>query len=195
MPITAKDVQELRERTGAGMMAAKKALEESKGNVTAAIELLRKRGEAKATERSGRQAHEGIVASYIHANNKLGTLVVLRCETDFVARTTEFQDLGHDLAMHVAAANPLYLRPDDIPADVLEKEKEIIGEQLAQEGIPEKVMSKVLEGKLGKFYGETCLLNQIFVKNPDQTVADLVTAISSRTGENIQIDRFVRFTI
>lgn len=195
MGISAQDVQKLREQTGAGMMAVKKALEESKGDMEAAVEILRKRGEAKAAERSTRDVREGTIAAYIHSNKKLAAIVSLQCETDFVARTPEFQQVAYDIAMHVAAANPQYRTPEEIPASVLEKEREILREQLASEGIPEKVREKALEGKIKKYYSETCLMNQNFIKNEDTTIAQLITETSTKTGENIQVSTFARLMI
>lgn len=195
MAVSAQDVQKLRESTGAGMMAAKKALDEAKGDMDKAVELLRKRGEAKASERSGRGTSEGAIGSYIHSNNKVAAMVELRCETDFVARTPEFMQLARDIAMHVTASNPKYLQPTDVPADEVAKEKEIIVAQLAEQKIPEKAQEKALEGKLQKVYAEICLLQQPFVKDPDKTVGQLVTETATKTGENIHITRFVRFTI
>lgn len=195
MAISASDVQQLRELTGAGMMSAKKALEEAHGDIEQATALLRKKGETKASERSSRDAHEGVVASYVHGNGKLASLAVIRCETDFVARTPEFQELAHDIAMHVSASNPLYTNTDEVPPEVLDKERDILLEQLAEEGVPENVREKALEGKIQKYYEEVCLMNQPFVKNPDVTIQDLITETAAKTGENIQIDRFVRFSL
>ena len=188
-------VKELRERTGAGMMECKKALEETNGDMEKAIDALRAKGAAKAAKRAERESKEGVIASYVHMGGKIGVLVEVNCETDFVARNQDFQQLGRDIAMHVAAANPLALNPEDIPADVVEREKAVYLETVKQEGKPEKMWDKIVEGKLAKFYKESTLLDQPFVKNPDITVRQYVTEVAAKTGENVVIRRFVRFAL
>ena len=183
MSISAKDVAELRGKTGAGMMDCKKALEENGGDMAKAAEWLRAKGIMKADKREGREVKEGQIAVYHHHNGKIAVLVEVNCETDFVARTEEFQHLCKDLAMHVASSAPLAVRIEDIPADVVERERRIYTEQVAA------------EGKLKKFYSESVLLEQPFVKDPDQTVGELVKAMSGKTGENIVVRRFVRYQI
>jgi elongation factor Ts len=193
--ISASMVKELRERTGAGMMECKKALQESGGDMEKAIDYLRSRGAAKAAKRAERDAKEGSIGSYVHMGGRIGVLVEIGCETDFVARNADFQQLVRDVAMHIAAANPLALNPADIPADVVERERGVYAEQVKQEGKPEKMWDKIVEGKLAKFYKESTLLDQPFVKDPDKTVGQYVTEVASKTGENIVIRRFVRFAL
>jgi elongation factor Ts len=193
--ISAGMVKELRERTGAGMMECKKALQESGGDMEKAIDYLRSRGAAKAAKRAERDAKEGSVGSYVHMGGRIGVLVEIGCETDFVARNADFQQLVRDVAMHIAAANPLALNPSDIPADVVDRERGVYLEQVKQEGKPEKMWDKIVEGKLAKFYKESTLLDQPFVKDPDKTVGQYVTEVASKTGENIVIRRFVRFAL
>ena|SRR5688572_16914520 len=193
--ISASMVKELRERTGSGMMECKKALQESNGDMEKAIDYLRSRGSAKAAKRAEREAKEGAIGSYVHMGGKIGVLVEIGCETDFVARNADFQTLVRDVAMHIAAANPLALNPSDIPADVVERERGVYAEQVKQEGKPEKMWDKIVEGKLAKFYKESTLLDQPFVKDPDKTVGQYVTEVASKTGENIVIRRFVRFAL
>jgi elongation factor Ts len=188
-------VKQLRDKTGAGMMDCKEALTASDGNFVQAIDYLRKKGMAMATKRSSKAAKEGTVASYIHMGGRIGVLVELNCETDFVAKTSDFQNLAKDLAMHVAAANPLYLKPEDIPADALEREKDIYRSQAAQEKKPEKIWEKIIEGKLKKYYEDVCFLEQKFVKNTDITVGALVKELIAKTGENIIVRRFARFQL
>ncbi|HWO88697.1 MAG TPA: translation elongation factor Ts [Gemmatimonadales bacterium] len=195
MAITAKDVAELRQRTGAGMMDCKKALEETGGNLEKAVEWLRAKGISKAEKRSGREVKEGRIEVYHHHNAKLGVLVEVNCETDFVARNEDFIQLCRDLAMHIASAAPLAVRVEDIPAEVVERERRIFEEQVAAEGKPEAVRAKIVEGKLKKFYSESVLLEQPFVKDDKVKVGDLVKAVSGKTGENIQVRRFVRFLL
>jgi len=195
MAITAEQVKELRERTGAGMMECKRALEETGGDMEAAINILRARGAAKAAKRAAREAREGAIGSYVHMNGKIGVLVEVNCETDFVARTEDFQTLVRDLAMHIAAANPLAVTPEEIPADVVERERAIYREQAKNEGKPENLWDKIVEGKLKKFFEENALMRQAFVKDPDKTIEQLVTEVSARTGENIVVRRFVRFAL
>lgn len=193
--ISAQLVAQLREQTGAGMMDAKKALEETGGDVTAAAEALRKKGIAKAAGKADRATSEGRVYSYIHGNGKVGALVEVLCETDFVARTDAFPALCHDLAMHVTAAAPQYLRREDVPIERVEKEKEIYRQDPSIQGKPAEVIEKIIEGKLNKFYSEICLLEQAFIKDDTKTVGDLVKEAVSTLGENIQVSRFVRFQI
>lgn len=194
MAISLEQIKALREKTGVSMQSCKKALEETNGNEDKAIEILRKKGEAKAVERSERTMGQGVVASYIHTNNKIGVLVQLGCETDFVARNEDFQVLGRDIAMHVAAMNPLYLSPVDIVPELIEKEREIWKAQLAKEGKPEKMWSKIMEGKEKKFREEISLLSQPFVKNPEITIEKLVADALLKLGENVKVMRFTRYS-
>ncbi len=195
MSISAKDVAELRQKTGAGMMDCKKALEENSGDMAKAGEWLRAKGILKAEKREGREVKEGQIAVYHHHNGRIAVLVEVNCETDFVARTDEFQHLCKDIAMHVASSAPLAVRIEDIPADLVERERRIYTEQVAAEGKPEAVRAKIVEGKLKKFYSENALLEQPFVKDPDKSVGELVKTASGKTGENIVVRRFVRFQI
>lgn len=194
MAISLDQIKILRERTGVSMQSCKKALEETNGDEAKAIEILRKKGEAKALERSERSTGQGAVISYIHTNNKIGVLIQLGCETDFVARNEDFQALGRDIAMHVAAMNPLYLSPDDVTAELVEHEREIWKAQLAKEGKPEKMLGKILEGKEKKFREEVSLLRQPFVKNPEITIEKLIADAVLKLGENIKIMRFIRYS-
>ena len=191
--ITAKMVGELRERTGAGLMNCKKALVENGGNFDEAIEFLRKKGEATAAKKASREASEGIVDTYIHLGGKVGVLVEVNCESDFVAKTDDFKQLARDIAMHIAAANPVCVSRDDIDPAIIEKERQIAEGQA--EGKPEQAVAKIVEGKLNKFLSEACLLEQAFVKNPDQTVQELLTSTIAKMGENIVVKRFARFQI
>ena len=193
MGITASDVKTLREKTGAGMMDCKKALTEANGDMEKAIELLREKGLAAAVKKSGRIAAEGIVDSYIHLGGKIGVLLEVTCETDFVAKTDEFRALVKDIAMQIAAANPKYLRKEDVDTAELEKEREILRAQALNEGKPEKIVDKMVEGRIQKYYKEVCLLEQPFVKDPDKSVQDLVTEKIAKIGENISVRRFVRY--
>jgi elongation factor Ts len=193
--ISAKDVAELRKRTGAGMMDCKKALAENAGDFDKATEWLRARGIAKSEKRADRVASEGVIEAYIHHNGKVAVLVELNCETDFVARTDEFRGLAKDVAMHVAFANPLAVSTEDLPAEVVERERRIYTEQVAQEGKPEAVRAKIVEGKLRKFYAETVLLEQPWVKDDKQTIGDLVKAASGKLGEKVVLRRFVRLQL
>jgi elongation factor Ts len=195
MTITANQVKELRERTGAGMMDCKKALEEAGGDMDRAIEVLRKRGLAAAAKKAGRVAAEGAVGSYIHAGGRIGVLVEVNCETDFVARTDDFQDLVRDIAMHIAAAEPRFVSRDEVTDEVLETERRIYREQALEQGKPEAMVDRIVEGKLGKFYGEAVLLEQPFVKDPDKTVQELLVEKIARIGENLQVRRFSRFRL
>jgi elongation factor Ts len=190
-----KDVGTLREQTGVGILAAKRALQESRGDIQKAIETLRKAGQSIAAGKTSRVTREGTIGYYIHANKKIAALVSLACETDFVARNEKFQELAHNLALHIAAAHPEYLQLEDIPHDVLVHEREIYGEQAKREGKPPAVLDKIVAGKLEKYYEEHCLLKQRFVKQDDLTIEDLITATIQKFGENIQIREFVRFTL
>mgnify|MGYP000964912435 FL=1 len=191
--ITAAMVKELREKTGAGMMDCKKALTEKNGNMEEAIAYLREKGLSAAEKKAGRIAAEGLVESYIHSGGRIGVLVEVNCETDFVAKTAEFQEFVKDIAMHIAAANPQYVSREEVPASVIESEKAIYRAAALNEGRPERVIDKIVEGRLDKFFSEVCLLEQAFVKNPDITVGQLVTDKIATIGENINIRRFVRF--
>ena len=191
--ITAKMVGELRESTGAGLMNCKKALVETNGNFDEAIELLRKKGEATAAKKAGRDASEGIVDTYIHLGGKVGVMVEVNCESDFVAKTDDFKQLVRDIAMHIAAVNPVCVSRDDIDPEIVEKERQVARGQA--EGKPEQAISKIVEGKLNKFLSESCLLEQAFVKNPDQTVQELLTSMIAKMGENIVVKRFARFQV
>ncbi len=195
MAISAAQVKELRDRTGAGMLECRKALEESKGNIEAAVDILRARGAAKAATRAGRQALEGAIGHYIHMNGKLGVLIEVNCETDFVARTEDFQELVKNLAMHIAAANPLAVSAEGIPAETLEREKAVFREQVKNEGKPENLWDRIVEGKVKKFYQESTLLEQPYIRDTDKTVGQLITEVSSKTGENIVVRRFARFAL
>ena len=195
MSVDAKLVKTLRERTGAGMMDCKKALVEAKGNLDSAVDFLRKAGIAKAEKKSSRAANEGIIFSYIHHGNKLGVLVELCCETDFVAKTDGFNDLAASIAMQVAASNPIAIDESGIAQEILDKEKEIFMEQAKSSGKPDNVIQKIVDGKLKKFIEDNCLINQSFVKNPDMTISQLVQEAVAKLGENITISRFVRFAL
>src|ERR1043166_8382741 len=193
MQIDAKQVKELREKTGAGMMDCKNALSESKGDMEAAIVVLRKKGLASAQKKASRIAAEGMIGHYIHSGGKLGVLVEVNCETDFAGRSEDFQVLVKDIAMHIAAQNPLYVRREDVPAEVLEKEKEIYKDQARASGKPANIIDKIAEGKLESYYEMACLYDQKFVKDPNITVKDLINNLVGKIGENIQVRRFSRF--
>ena len=195
MAITAELVKQLRDKTGAGMMDCKAALGESGGDLDKAVEVLRKKGLAQAAKRAGRVAKDGMIGHYIHMGGKVGVLVEVNCETDFVARTPDFQTLAKEIAMHIAAASPIYVRREDVPADVLEKEKEIYRAQFAGSGKPANVIDKIVEGKLGSYYAQVCLLDQPSVRNPDVTIQQMLQAATAKTGENITVSRFVRFKL
>lgn len=195
MKITSKLVKELRDRTGVGMMDCKKALVETSGDVEKAIKYLREKGLSAAAKRAGRETKEGSIFSYIHPGAKLGVLVEVDCETDFVARTDDFQELGKNLAMQVAASSPLTVNREELPEDVIEREREIFKAQALSSGKPENVVDKIVEGKLEKFYHEICLLEKPFVKNDKETVEDLLKATIAKLGENIVIKRFARFQL
>jgi elongation factor Ts len=190
---TAKDVQELRQRTGAGLMDCKKALEETKGTMESAIELLRKKGIAKAEKRAGRAASEGQIASYIHHNGKVGVMVELNCETDFVARTDDFKNLAKTIAEHIAAAAPLGVDKDAVPQDKVEKERRIFEEQVRASGKPENMIEKIVTGKVESYYKDVALVHQAWVREPKKTIGDLLKEVSAKVGENIVVRRFSRF--
>jgi elongation factor Ts len=193
--ITASLVNELRQRTGAGMMECKKALVEAKGDIAEAEVVLRKRGVASAAKKAGRATRQGLIGSYIHAGGQLGVMVEVNCESDFVARTDDFKELVHDLAMHIAAADPKYLRREDVPAAILDKEREIARDRARNEGKPEKVLDRIVEGRVAKYYEEVCLLDQPFVKEATVTIDQLVKSKIAKLGENMSIARFVRFKV
>ena len=193
MEVSASAVKELRERTGAGMMDCKKALAETAGDVQKAVDYLRQKGLAAAATKAGRVAADGAVVAYLHPGGKLGALVEINCETDFVARTAEFQTLLKDIAMQVAAANPRYVRREEIPVAELDREKSIHRQQALESGKPEKIVDKIVEGKMERFYSEVCLLEQSFIKDQDKKVSDVVNESIARLGENIQIRRFARY--
>jgi elongation factor Ts len=195
LEITSTMVKELRTKTGAGMMDCKEALASVDGDFEKAIDFLRKKGLSAATKRSSKAAKDGTIASYIHMGGKIGVMVEVNCETDFVAKTDDFQTMARDIAMHVAASNPLYVRPDEIAEDILEREKEIYRSQLREEKKPEKIWDKIIEGKLKKYYEDVCLVEQKFVKNQDITVGTLISNMIAKTGENIIIRRFARFQL
>ena len=193
MEVTAAMVKELRERTGAGMLDCKKMLVEANGDMDKAIDLLREKGLAAAAKKAGRIAAEGLVESYIHMGGKIGVLVEVNCETDFVANTDRFKALCHDVAMHIAGAKPEFLDKADVPTDNLEKEKEVLRAQALNEGKPEKIVERMVEGRIEKYYKEVCLMEQPFVKDPDKTIRDLISEATVAIGEKISIRRFVRY--
>jgi elongation factor Ts len=195
MATTAKDVAALRERTGAGMMDCKKALDETNGDIDKAVELLRSKGAAKADKRAGRQTKEGMIANYIHHNGKIAVLVELNCETDFVARTDDFQQLGKWIAEHIAAAAPVAVDKDSVPAEKVESERRIFHEQVRASGKPENMIEKIVEGKVQAFYKDVALMHQEWVRETSKTIGDLVKEVSAKTGENIQVRRFVRYQL
>lgn len=195
MAVDAKAVKELRERTGAGMLDCKKALEETNNDITKAAELLREKGLSAAANKAGRIATEGVVESYIHAGGRIGVLVEINCETDFVGKTDSFKEFARDIAMQIAAANPRYVSREEVPQADVEKEKEILKAQALNEGKPEKIVEKMVEGRIGKYYEEYCLLEQSFVKDPDKTISQLLNEKISTIGENISIRRFARFEL
>ena len=193
--ISAKDVKELRDMTGAGMMDCKKALQESGGDLEKAVDWLRAKGASKAAKRAEKSANEGTVGSYVHFDGKTAVLVELNCETDFVANTDDFKALAKDLAMHVASTAPLAVSPDELDPAVVEREREVFRQQVRDEGKPEHIADKIVEGKLQKFFKESALLAQPFVKDPDKTVEQLITEVSAKTGEKIEVARFARFKV
>ena len=195
MTISAKDVKELRDKTAAGMMDCKKALEETGGDMEKAIDLLRAKGAAKAAKRAEKSANEGVIGSYVHFDNKTAVIVEVNCETDFVANTDDFQDLARDLAMHIASSAPIAVSSDEIDPAVVQREKAVYMEQVKEEGKPEHIAEKIVEGKLQKFFKESTLLAQPFVKDPDKTIQELITEVSSKTGEKIEVARFARMKV
>ena len=195
MEISMELVKDLRQRTGAGVMDCRTALQEAKGNIEGAIDYLRKKGLATAAKKAGRIATDGLVSSYIHAGGKIGVLVEINCETDFVARTDDFQTFVKNVAMQIAAANPQYIRREEVPPDVLEKERQIYRTQALDSGKPEKVIDKIVDGKVERFYSEVCLLEQTYIKDSDQTVREVLEAMIAKIGENISIRRFARFQL
>ncbi|WP_028550455.1 translation elongation factor Ts [Paenibacillus sp. UNC451MF] len=195
MAVNAASVKELRERTGAGMLDCKKALEEANGDLSKAADILREKGLSAAANKAGRIATEGTVESYIHAGGRIGVLVEVNCETDFVGKTDQFREFVRDVAMHIAASSPLYVRREEVPQDALDKEREILTAQALNEGKPANIVQKMVEGRLGKYYEEYCLMEQPFVKDPDKTISQLVNEKVSTIGENITIRRFARFEL
>ncbi len=195
MAVSPAQVKELREKTGCGMMDCKNALEESSGNLDKAIESLRKKGLADLAKRSGRAANEGLIESYIHSQGRIGVLVEINCETDFVSRNTDFQGFAHDMAMQIAASMPVYVDREDIPEDLIKAEQEIYREQALGESKPEKVVDKIIEGKMEKYYGMVCLLDQPFIKDQDKKVKDYLGELVGKLGENIGIRRFARYQL
>lgn len=195
MTITPDMVKELRERTGSGIMDCKKALQDANGNIEEAIVLLRERGLAAASKKSGRTASEGIIESYIHGEGRIGVLIEVNCETDFVARNSEFKNFVHELAMQIAAANPQYVRREDIPESVIQREREIIRAQVMNEGKPANIADKIIEGRLEKYYKENCLMEQSYIRNPDITIEDFLKEKIAKLGENIIIRRFTRYEV
>jgi elongation factor Ts len=195
MSISAKDVKALRDRTGAGMMDCKRALTESDGDIEVAIDSLRAKGAAKAAKRSEKSANEGTIGSYVHFDHRTAVIVELNCETDFVAKTDDFQGLAKEIALHIASQAPISVSPEDIPEDVVARERKVYEEQVKEEGKPDNIAGKIVEGKLNKFFKETTLLAQPYVKNTNQTVGELITEISAKTGEKIEVGRFMRFKV
>ncbi len=195
MTISAEQVNELRQKTGLGLMECKKALTESDGNVEKAIEELRKKGLAKAAKKADRVTSQGRIETYIHGEGRVGVMVEVHCETDFVAKNDQFKEFVHDIALHIAGVNPIYIKPEDVPAEVLDKEKEIFSEQLKNEGKPENIIEKIMAGKVNKYYEEVCLLKQPFLKDNDKTVEQYITEQIATIGENIKIVRFTRYEL
>jgi elongation factor Ts len=195
MKITTEQVKQLRDKTGAGMMDCKAALTEAGGDMDKAIDILRKKGLASAAKRAGRVTKDGMIGHYIHMGGKVGVLVEVNCETDFVARTADFQTLAKEIAMHIAAATPQYVKREDIPAEVLEKEKEIYRAQFAESGKPAHVIDKIAEGKLESYYAQVCLLDQPSVRDPNVTIKQMIANAAAKTGENVTVSRFVRFKL
>ncbi len=193
--INAAMVKELREKTGAGIMDCKEALGECDGDIEKAVDFLRKKGMATALKRAGRGTSEGTIQSYIHMGGKIGVMVEINCESDFVAKTDDFLEFAKNIAMHIAATSPAGIVPEDVPEDVIQREKDIYREQALELGKPEKMIEKIVEGKINKFYKESCLMNQAYVRNPDITIGDLLNEVIAKIGENIKISRFSRFQI
>jgi elongation factor Ts len=195
MSIDAKKVKDLRDKTGAGMMDCKKALVESSGDMNKAVDFLRKSGITKAEKKSTRAANEGLIYSYIHHGNRLGVLLDIGCETDFVAKTEDFKELAHNISMQIAATNPITLKREEVDPAIINREKEIYSEQAASTGKPKEVIEKITEGKLNKYYQENCLLEQAFIKDSDKNIHDLINEVIATLGENISVNRFTRFAI
>ncbi|HGJ64817.1 TPA: translation elongation factor Ts [bacterium] len=195
MEITAAMVKELRQKTGAGILDCRKALEANGGDMEKAIKSLREKGTAVAEKKMGRSARDGVIASYIHAGNRIGVLLEVNCETDFVARTPEFQNLVQDIAMQIAAKRPLYVKRENVPQSEIDKEKSILRTQALNEGKPEKIVDKIIEGRIDKFYSNVCLLEQEFIKDPDKTINDLIVEKIATIGENIVVSRFTRYEL
>jgi len=195
LKISIQSVKELREKTGVGIMDCKNALREAGGDKNKAIDILRKKGIAKSQKREGRIASQGQIQSYVHMGGKIGVLVEVNCETDFSAKTEDFTNFSKNLAMHIAATNPIAISPEDLSSEIVEREKEIYSDQALQSGKPEKVVEKIVEGKLKKFFSEVCLLNQAYIKDPDITIQGLLNELKAKTGENIIIKRFTRFKL
>ena len=195
MGASASAVKELREMSGAGMMDCKRALDKAENDIKKAMEVLRKAGVAKAQKKAGRSASDGMVLPYIHPGSKLGVLIEVNCETDFVAKTEDFQNMVRDIAMHIAASGPISVNKEEVPTDILETEKEIYADQARKSGKPENIIEKMIEGRIAKFYQENVLMEQSFVKNPDLTINDVITEMVAKLGENIIITRFVRFQL
>jgi elongation factor Ts len=193
--ISAAMVKQLREKTGAGIMDCKEALAECDGDISKSIDFLRKKGLATASKRSGRVMREGVIKSYIHTGSKLGAMVEIDCETDFVAKNDDFLEFAKNMAMHIAATNPVGIRPEDVPEEIINKEKEIYRAQAIETGKPEKIVDKIAEGKLQKFYKDNCLMSQVYVRDPSVTIDDLLSGLIAKIGENITIKRFVRFQV
>jgi elongation factor Ts len=193
--ISAATVKQLREKTGAGIMDCKEALSECNGDISKAVDFLRKKGLATAAKRAGRATTEGIIESYIHMDSKLGVLVEINCETDFVAKNEDFKEFAKNIAMHITATNPVSIRPEDVPKETIDKEKEIYRAQVLDMGKPEKIADKIVDGKMNKFFKENCLMNQAYVRDPDITIEDLLNDMVAKIGENITIKRFARFKI
>ncbi|MGQ9607983.1 MAG: translation elongation factor Ts [bacterium] len=195
MEISAVMIKELRQRTGAGVMACKEALEANDGDIEKAIKYLREKGIALAAKKAGRSTNDGIISSYIHAGNRIGVLLEVNCETDFVARTDEFRQLVQDIAMQIAAKRPLYVKREDVPEDEIEKEKSVLKAQALNEGKPERIIDKIVEGRLEKFFSNVCLMEQEFIKDSEKTVGDLINEKIATIGENIVVRRFVRYEL
>jgi elongation factor Ts len=193
--ISAATVKQLREKTGAGIMDCKEALSECNGDISKAVDFLRKKGLATAAKRAGRATTEGIIESYIHMDSKLGVLVEINCETDFVAKNEDFKEFAKNIAMHITATNPVSIRPEDVPKETIDKEKEIYRAQVLDMGKPEKIADKIVDGKMKKYFKENCLMNQSYVRDPDITIEDLLNEMVAKIGENITIKRFSRFKI
>ncbi len=193
--ISAEAVKQLREKTGAGIMDCKEALSQGNGDMEKAVDFLRKKGLATAQKRAGRTMSEGVIASYIHLGGKIGVMVEVNCETDFVGKTDDFKEFAKNIAMHIAATNPLGITSEDVPQSVIDREKEIYRAQALETGKPEKMLDKIAEGKLAKFFKDSCLMNQAYVKEPEKTIADYLNEVIAKTGENITIKRFARFQL